>query len=338
MLGILAAPVPATIRAALDSDVADAAFRPLVVASLLEYPNALHPDAQLRAAKFVIGAFRAAGGTGDAGVLAAGAMEVLTTAAHVLDRVADGDRRSTPADLQVAPALIFLAGRLLEEARTASGAGAVRIDWSPVFRCLIAACGGQQMDMDLQVRIDAGLDQAKLMTECKSGAFGEAMALAGAIAARGDPALRDELGPLGRLIGTCNQLIDDASDASTGALESSDIRLRKKTLPIAFFLRLRGDSPDRDRLRDRLIEGGLSREEEIVVRESIEASGSTQFALALANWYRMQAERILDRLFQRGCDTGPLFELLREPCESVGPSNPQQVAFSLVPKPSLLEV
>lgn len=310
----LAAQIRSILEAALRADIAEESFRRRLVDVLAEYPNPLHPKSDLKPARTALGAFEASGGRGPAGSLAAVAVETLIVGCHVLDRLADRDRASTSADLQLAPALLFLTGKFLEQAQQATGA---LLDWSPVYENMVAACSGQQLDVDLQEHSAPELERAKRMTELKAGCFGSAIILAGAIAGQSSPQVRTELATLGLCIGASGQLIDDASDASLAAPTTSDLRLRKKTVPIAYFLNNRGDRPDWDALRDTLLAGRLSPENESRLREAVEESGAVAFTLALSNWYRIRAREILEGLQRRGCPTSLLEELL-------GPEQPTQ--------------
>lgn len=312
-----AEPLRAAVQEALSSGISAQEFREQVAATLRERPGVLHQDAPLRAAKMAVGAFEAAGGTGSVGVQTGAAVELMMTAAHLLDRLADDDGDATTGDLQIAPALLFLVGIILNGIRASVG---FCLDWSPLYLRMTTVCSGQQADVNLQDENYPTLEAARLMTEDKTGAFGEAMTVAGAIGAGACPRLQAQLGDIGNLLGTCSQLIDDASDASMRAPTTSDISLRKKTVPIAYFLGCRGDRADWDRLRDRFLAGGLSMAEERVMRLAIEESGALQLTLTLGNWYRMRAEAALDALDAQGCET----RLLREmACELRNPELPR---------------
>ncbi len=307
----LAASVATAIRDALDMAETDPRFRDRVVEVLSEYPNVLHPRAEGRATVMTMGAFHAAGGTGDAGVVVAAAMEVLTTAAHVFDRLADGDGQATDADLQLGHGLVFLSASILEAVRARQSADAPTLDWAPIYRLLLMSSAGQQHDIDLQDDADPSLEDAKLMTERKCGAFAEAMTRAAAAAGAGSEMVV-QLSALGRCLGTRSQLIDDATDASPNAPDTSDIRLGKKTVPIVYFLSLRGDRPEWDALRDRFLGGSLDARDELN-GAAIEDSGAIEFALTLANWYRMKADTALDALETSGCKTHLLRRFIGEP-------------------------
>ena len=246
----------------------------------------------------------------------------MISASHVLDAVTDGDRHTEPGDVQAGPALIFLASQLLESARGHHG---VPIDWSTVYAQLLHASSGQQRDLELQTEAGATLEDAKAMTEAKSGSIGEAIALAGALSAGAGGEMLSQIGQFGRLAATRSQLIDDATDASTKAPGTSDIALRKKTVPIAYFLHTRGDDVQRDHIRNLFLTGGISKTEEIEVRRAIEESGAIELTLTLAHWYRMKAESLLEQLELKSCPT----QLLRLMLEEPQASQPLALSFAL---------
>ncbi len=300
------------VRGALQETLAaveaEPRFRALLTEVLADYPHALHPDSKLRAALITLGAFQAAGGDGISGVYAAAAMESLIAGCHVLDRMVDRDYRTTSADIQVAPGLLFLTGRLLERARDATP-GRVG-DYSDTYTNMVAACSGQQMDVDLQENSTPTLEEARRMTDYKAGAFGAAMASAGAITGGVAEPLRARLAAFGAAVGAYGQLVDDASDCSLAAPGTSDIQLRKKTVPIVHFLSQQGDRPEWDSLRTLFSAASLTPEQERAFRTAIEESGSVQFTLGLANWYRIRAEQITQELHEQGCPTRLLRDLL----------------------------
>ncbi len=309
--------VKAAITSALTSGAAAPSFRGRLEKVLQQRPHPLHADSPLRPAHLALGAYRVAGGKGEGGIPAAAAMEVMISASHVLDAVADGDRHTDPSDGQAGPALIFLASRLLESARRPDGAS---VDWSPVYAKLLHASGGQQRDVELQAEAGATLHDAKAMTEAKSGSIGEAIALAGGLSAGAGGEVLSRIGLFGRLAATRSQLIDDATDASTRAPGTSDITLRKKTVPIAYFLHTRGDDVQRDHIRDLFLAGGISKTDELEIRRAIEASGAIELTLTLAHWYRMKAESLLEQLELNSCPTQLLRFMLEEPQASQPPA------------------
>ena len=315
--------VQETARQALQQAIPDESFRTLVARSLEARPYVLSGAGGLRAAPLVLGAFQAAGGGGEAGVRTAAAMELLLTSLHLFDGLADGDAESTTADIQVGLALQFTMSYILSGTRVQS-TGATP-DWSPIYRMLAVVCTGQQRDIDMQRVSVPSLEDAKVMTLQKTGAFGEALTAAGALAAGAPPPLLKDLALVGQYLGMHGQVADDATDASPAKPSTSDIQLRKKTLPIVFFLNRTGDDPERDKLRQRFLDTApLTAEQELAIRRAIEEAGGLDMAYSLASWYRMKAISILETLRSTGCNTHYLDAHLglkdREAAASDGPA------------------
>lgn len=287
----------------IGSGLVDDALADELLKTLREYPNAFHPKAQLRSATLTVGAYRAAGGEGYAGILAGAAAEAYSAALCVYDGLTDGDRRTGSTDHQVAPALMVLASCLLERLRHTTG---MSQNWGPVYGRLLKVGAGQFDDVQLQAAELVGLEQARDMTEAKTGAYGDALALVGAIAAGAEPHIQATLGLFGHFIGTCGQLIDDISDATTVGAATSDIALRKKTLPIVFFLSTSEENLLLTNVRRMYLAGDLSDADQLQVRIAIEESGAVQFCLTLANWYLAKAEAVLQDLESQRCDTSLL--------------------------------
>ena len=295
--------VRSAARAALEEAVPDEALRSLTTRALAKPPYVLSRQ-QLRAAPLVLGAYEAAGGNGDAGGRAAAAMEFLTAALHLFDGLADGDTESSSTDIQVGLALHYSTAFVLDRIRMIDGS---RADWAPIYRLMNVVCAGQQRDLDLQLQPKPTLDEAKTMTFQKTGAFGEALTLAGALAAGAQPDLCRNLALLGQYLGARGQLIDDATDASPEAVDTSDIRLRKKTLPIAFFIGQAGKD-SYDNLRVHLSDSRpIAPEVEEALRRAIQDSGGLEMTLVYASWLRIKATQLLEEMQVNGCRT----ELLR---------------------------
>jgi len=298
--------VKTSILEALASGAVAPSFRERIETTLKKFPHPLHERTPLRPTQIALGAFFAGGGKQlQVGAKAAAATEVIVSASHVFDALADHDRHSTNADQQIGPALLFLASHLFEASRAASG---LQVDWSQVYSSFVTACSGQQADLDLQGNETPSLEEAKEMTEAKAGAIGKAIALA----AGASTSVTSELAAFGLHFGTYSQLLDDASDASTLSPGTSDIALKKKTVPIAYFLHAKGDSPELDACRSAFNAGGMDPTGEMQVRIAIETAGAIRFTLTLAHWYRMRAEAILERLEKHGCQTRLLRSLLED--------------------------
>jgi geranylgeranyl diphosphate synthase, type I len=104
--------------------------------------------------------------------------------------------------------------------------------------------------MAFERRDDVGLTECLSMSWAKTAALIAASALAGAQLAGGPPSVQDALHTYGSHLGLAFQLIDDllgiwGQPALTGKPVYSDLRARKKTLPVTWTLE-NGGPPGRE--------------------------------------------------------------------------------------------
>lgn len=107
-----------------------------------------------------------------------------------------------------------------------------------------------------------------------------------------------------REVGTYSQLVNDLNDAMPGAIHKSDVRKRKSTLPLVYFLGLASDDHREARgiLRG---ETPISPEQEALIRRALENSGALDFAATVAEIVRLRARNALLPLESK-YDTTPL--------------------------------
>ncbi|MEV0974538.1 polyprenyl synthetase family protein [Microtetraspora glauca] len=199
----------------------------------------------LRPALAVLSA-RAAGA--EQSLTAAAAVELVHAFSLLHDDIMDGDRmrRHRPAAWTVfgqsaailaGDALLSLAGELLLEDGCPG-----RV---PAARCLAAATrrliAGQALDLEFERRSDVSLDECRQMSTQKTGALLACACSIGAMAVDGPDALIAALAAFGAEAGLAFQLADDllgiwGSPAATGKPVLSDLRARKKSLPIVAAL------------------------------------------------------------------------------------------------------
>jgi geranylgeranyl diphosphate synthase type I len=173
---------------------------------------------------------------------------------------------------------------------------------------LVEAASGQHYDM-LYTQLDVSEvtpEMSLRMTELKagaliSGAFGIGASLAGA-----EARVVEILTRLGQEIGCIAQLTNDVQDVlpgNTGAPDEpghdfafpapkTDLRQRKRTLPIVFALR--DDSPEPNAVQ-RAFQGeaGISEEE---MRRSVVEAGGLYFANLVAEVHRQRALEAVEEL------------------------------------------
>lgn len=239
---------------------------------------------------------------------AAAAVELVHAFSLLHDDIMDGDRtrRHRPAAwalfgraeaILAGDALLSLAGELLAVAGT-PGHAAVARSLGAATRRLIA---GQAADLDFERRGEVGLDECLSMSSDKTGALLSCACAAGALAAGAAPALTQALAAFGAEAGLAFQLVDDllgiwGSPDITGKPVLSDLRARKKTLPVVAALA--GGTPAGARLAEL-----LSRPEPLPERDLRAAAGLVEDAGGRA-WAEAEAKHRLDVAHRRLADAG----------------------------------
>lgn len=197
---------------------------------------------------FVLSAARLTGGDIDVSVRAAAAVELVHNFSLLHDDVMDRDttRRHRPTAWTVfgiGPA-ILTGDALVTEAFALIAATAH--DRTPeasklVSRAVLHLVEGQCADLSFERRRDVPVAECLAMTDRKTGAlFGCAAELGGLFGNAGPGELR-RLREFGRLVGRAFQHTDDllgiwGDTAVTGKPVYSDLRSRKKSLPVVFAL------------------------------------------------------------------------------------------------------
>ncbi|MFJ2033220.1 polyprenyl synthetase family protein [Streptosporangium sp. NPDC087985] len=210
----------------------------------------------LRPALAVLSA-RAAGGNVERCLPAAAAVELVHAFSLLHDDIMDGDRmrRHRPAAWTVfgrsetilaGDALLTLAGEILLEPEPSGLVEAAR-SLSLATRSLIA---GQGLDLEFERRDDVSLDECLRMSTQKTGSLLACACSIGALAVGAPAPLVSGLAGFGAETGLAFQLADDllgvwGSPEATGKPVLSDLRARKKTLPVVAALTSRTPAGDR---------------------------------------------------------------------------------------------
>lgn len=212
----------------------------------------------LRAALALLSA--AAAGDPDSGVPAAVAVELVHGFSLLHDDVMDGDRErrhrptawavfGAPAAILAGDAMVTLATEVLADASSPNRIWAIRC-LTTTTRRLVA---GQAADVAFERRDEVSLDECLEMARDKTGALLSCAASLGAVLADGPPELVLQLREYGGHLGLAFQLIDDmlgiwGDPRTTGKPVLSDLRARKKTLPVVAALT--AGKPSSARLRE----------------------------------------------------------------------------------------
>ncbi len=210
-------------------------------------------------------AAEAAGGTTDAALPAAVAVELVHNHSLLHDDVIDGDRlrRHRPtawAVFGVGPAILAgdamltLAFDVLRAGGGPRGGAALRL----LGDAQQALVDGQMADLAFESRGDVRLEECMSMARAKTAALLGCSCALGVLSATGDERAIEHARAFGERLGLAFQLIDDilgiwGDPAVTGKPAHSDLQARKKSLPVVAALDVRhpGGAQARRALRPR---------------------------------------------------------------------------------------
>ncbi|HHS97737.1 MAG TPA: polyprenyl synthetase family protein [Chloroflexi bacterium] len=247
----------------------------------------------------------ACGGDWEQALPAAAAVELLHNFSLIHDDIEDRDdvRRGRPTvwALWGVPQAINAGDALFVLAHLAmlrlSGRGVSAETVAEALRVFDRAClrltEGQFMDIRFEEKEEVGLEEYLAMIEGKTGALISAACELGALVAGAPADQRDRLRAFGRHLGLAFQIQDDVlgiwgDPEKTGKPVGSDLRSRKKTLPI-----LHGLQHD-PALRALLARPTLGEEEVGEAIRRLEAVGSRAFAEEQARRHIDQALAVLE--------------------------------------------
>jgi geranylgeranyl diphosphate synthase type I len=187
-------------------------------------------------------------------------------------------------------------------------------------RACLALCEGQYFDMTFEDLLEVDLDQYLWMIQHKTAALLATSAQLGAIVATDDAELIPHLYHFGENLGMAFQIQDDilgawGNEEVTGKSAATDIRDKKKTLPVVYALHQTGD---RDAAR------ALA---ELYAQPDLLNSSDIQTALALLNRVRARqyAEEMEAEYYRQA-----LHSLNQTGIEDAAQSNLRELAASLM--------
>ena len=170
---------------------------------------------------------------------------------------------------------------------------------------------GQVADLAFEKRNDVGLAECLRMAADKTGALLSASAAIGAVLAGAPAPLTEALAGYGSAVGLAFQLVDDVlgiwgDPATTGKPVFSDLRSKKKSLPVTYAVE-HGASVLARWLADP-VPGEEHGEAELRrVAALVDSAGGRAWALAEADRQMRHAQRLLERA---GLPAGPREELV----------------------------
>ena len=174
------------------------------------------------------------------------AVELVHNFSLLHDDLIDGDRQrrhrptvwsvwGAPSAILTGDALLGLAMEALLDVGSPAGARAAQL----LARAVRDLIRGQVDDVAFERRREVSLDECLRMASGKTGALMSASAAIGAVLAGGGQPVVAALGSFGAELGLAFQLVDDllgiwGDPAVTGKPVYSDLRSRKKSLPVTY--------------------------------------------------------------------------------------------------------
>lgn len=179
----------------------------------------------------------------------------------------------------------------------------------------LALCEGQFFDMAFEERLNVDLNQYLAMIQRKTAHLFAASTLLGAMVATEDKAQLEGYRRFGEYLGMAFQIQDDilgiwGDERTTGKSAATDIRDRKKTLPIVYAL----NHPEKRDLAHQLMElyahpGPLSETEIRAALEILDQVDARRYAEEMADQYYQQALHSLEQMPIAPEARSPLVEL-----------------------------
>ena len=242
------------------------------------------------------------GGESAAALPAAVGLELIHNFSLIHDDIQDEDRlrRGRPTVWALYGAAEGInAGDLMETIaiKTALSAGAAAAD--ALLAATIEMIEGQSLDLSYEER-EIGVGEYMEMVDRKTGALIRCAFVLGGITTGAGPKVIADLASLGAAIGRAFQIRDDilgiwGDDSVTGKPSGSDIRRRKRSLPVVLgFDRAAG--ADRDLLLSSYRKDGLSDADVASVTDTLERVGAKDEAEEMANTELSRARKGMEML------------------------------------------
>ena len=247
---------------------------------------------------------------------AAVALELIHNFSLIHDDIQDGDsvRRGRPTVWKLyGTAQGINAGDLMETIAIQEALAADPRLAAALLSATAEMIAGQALDLTYETR-EAAVDEYLAMIDKKTGALIRCAFDLGGIVAEADSATRAELTALGAALGRAFQIRDDilgiwGDDAITGKPHGSDIRRKKKSLPVVIGL-ARATGSDRDRLLSAYNQHQLTDADVAAVVEVMERLGVREASEQMAIAYLNQARDAAARVGFNADDMGRMAELI----------------------------
>lgn len=225
------------VRSLIDQASDCSGFKDLLTRLMARPGRVLNQGSPAKWPRYVLGTCRALGGDPTAAVGAAAAVEFIIASADVVDDLVDdewdGERDLWMRALNASHGLTWLAHRSIVGLVEAFGPERACRIGEIVASEAVRSCSGEDLDILLEREAEVTAEAVQDMTNLKSGSLVAMACQVGAAAATTDPQVHSMVGRFGRHAGVVAQLLNDIG----GVLSGSDLRRRKKTLPIAYAIR-----------------------------------------------------------------------------------------------------
>jgi geranylgeranyl pyrophosphate synthase len=239
---------------------------------------------------------------------AAVAVEIAMAAADIIDELADDDASAFVQEwgpgqaLNTGSLMLVMAQQALLWSAQESGGVRAMSALGALQDMLVQAATGQHLDMlyDRMGRDEVTLEMSFEMTALKAGALVSGACRIGALMAGAEDPVVELLARFGKEIGSIAQLTNDIQDVIPNSIEAgfdrkTDLRQRKRTIPIVFTLR--DDVPEPNAVQRAFAEppgaGDIDEEE---LRRAVMAAGGVQFASLISEVHRQHALEALTEL------------------------------------------
>ena len=264
-------------------------------------------------------AFESAGGQyPDQVVPNVAAMEMLMAAYDVIDDIQD-DEEPLPEDRHSFGKLFETVSILLMAAHSEIvRASEFDVPLSRVVTCLrlfddmgVQSWKGQTLDIYLETQDGVSISESLQASQMKSASLTRCAAQMGAALVIDDATQIDLYGQYGWHVGIVAQLMNDAAGVWPGGAEKSDLRLRKKTLPIAYALNLPHSSSGHVRtVQDFYRANETSSSLVTEVKQALWSCGAIHYTWMIAAQEKTKAKRIGQCLAGERFSSWPLARLL----------------------------
>jgi|TARA_B100001971_G_C18249176_1_gene576780 geranylgeranyl diphosphate synthase type I len=164
---------------------------------------------------------------------------------------------------------------------------------------IITLCEGQYQDMDFENRLDITIEMYLKMINFKTAVLIEASTWIGATLATENKKIVNNFRKFGRNIGIAFQIIDDimgiwGKSSKTGKPHASDIRNKKKTLPIIYAIQM-ASIKQKKRINELYKNNKITNDEIQEIFDILEDTGALEYAKNTANEFEVKALKELSK-------------------------------------------